>query len=78
MRDAPVIDDEWERQKALLLTAIGQPGSGFVRYAAAMFFYRAGLMSAEMLEIYRRCCVQDDEDPLDLARFEGVAPGLAL
>lgn len=77
MRDAPVIDEEWARQKALLLTTVGQPGSGFVRYAAAMYFYRSGLMPAEMLEIYRRCCVLDDEDPLDLARFEGVAPGPA-
>jgi hypothetical protein len=36
-------------------------------------------MSQEMLEIYRRCCKFDLEDPIDLAKFEGVAvPPVAL
>ncbi|MFT7524517.1 MAG: hypothetical protein ACI92A_002386, partial [Candidatus Paceibacteria bacterium] len=30
-------------------------------------------MTAEMLEIYRRCCKFDMEDPIDLARFESIA-----
>ena len=59
----------------MLATASGGRGSGAIRYGAAMYFYREGLMPAEMLEIYRRCCVLDDENPLDLARFEGVEGG---
>ena len=65
---------ETTRQKELLHTQIGRPGSGGKRYAAAMYFYAEGLLPAETLEIYRRCCNIDDEDPVDLARFEGVAP----
>lgn len=61
-------------QKTLLMTAVGLPGSGAVRYGAAMYFYQQGDMSAELLEIYRCCSKFDNEDPLDLARFEGVIP----
>ncbi len=64
---------EGVRQQALLSTGVGLPGSGAVRYGAAMYFYQRGDMSAELLEIYRCCCKLDNEDPLDLARFEGVA-----
>ena len=78
MSETATPEGEWDRQKALLLSAIGQEGSGSVRYAAAMFFYSAGKMTAEMLEIYRRCCVLDDEDPMDLAQFEGIEPTLSL
>lgn len=60
-------------QRSLLSTRIGLPGSGAARYGAAMYFYQQGEMSAQLLEIYRRCCKLDNEDPLDLARFEGVA-----
>ena len=67
-------DDELARQRALLAAPPGARGSGKVRYAAAMYFYAEGLLPAETLEIYRRCCNIDDEDPVDLARFEGVAP----
>ena len=65
---------ELAHQHRLLATDIGTPASGAVRYAAAMYFYAEGLLPAETLEIYRRCCNIDDEDPVDLARFEGVAP----
>ena len=63
------------RQQALLATRIGLPGSGAARYGAAMSLYQRGEMSAELLEIYRRCCNLDDEDPVNLARFEGVETG---
>ena len=52
---------------------VGAEGSGLARYAGAMSLYRDGRMSAELLEIFRRCVMQDDEDPLALARFEGIA-----
>ena len=60
------------RQGAFLNLPVGQKGSGGARYAAAMYFYQQGKMSAEVLEIYRRCCKDDAEDPVDLARFEGL------
>ncbi len=63
---------EADRQQALLSAAVGQPRSGAVRYAAAMYFYHRGDISAALLEIYRRCCKFDDEDPVDLALFEGI------
>ena len=56
----------------LLRRPVGEPGSGAARYGAAMFFYNRGEVSGEMLEIYRRCCKFDHEDPLLLARLEGV------
>ena len=66
-------ESKTEHQRALLDTPVGVPGSGYTRYAAAMFLYNEAGMSAEMLEIYRRCCKLDHEDPLDLAAHEGVA-----
>ena len=38
---------------ACLHSPIGAPGSGAGRYAAAMYFYQQGVMSAELLEIFR-------------------------
>lgn len=64
--------DEADAQLAFLDAPVGAPGSGGVRYAAAMYFYQQGLMSAELLEVYRQCSKFDDEDPIDLARFEGI------
>ena len=57
---------------SLLRRPVGEPGSGAARYGAAMYFHNRGKVSAEMLEIYRRCCKFDREDPLLLARLEGV------
>ncbi|MEM9330404.1 MAG: hypothetical protein AAGA53_03695 [Pseudomonadota bacterium] len=61
-----------ETQRAMLALKIGIPGSGYDRYAAAMFLYACGELSHEMLEIYRRCCKFDFEDPHALARHEGL------
>ena len=63
-------EDAW--QKRQLATPVGLPGSGARRYAAAMYFCMQGQLSPEVLEIYRRCCKDDAEDPRDLARFEGL------
>ena len=46
--------------------------SGIERYSAAMHFYQNGKLSAELLEIYRICCKLDHEDPIRVARLEGV------
>lgn len=63
---------EYEQEMGLLFSQVGKPGSGAARYAAAMYFYQMRMLSAELLEIYRRCGKFDSEDPLDLARYEGV------
>jgi hypothetical protein len=42
-----------------------------------MYFYNQGILSEAMLEIYRRCCKFDNEDPIDLAEFEKV-PNLKI
>jgi hypothetical protein len=57
-----------ERHWALVTTPVGEQWSGRTRYAAAMDFYKAGLMDAETLEIYRICARIDEEDPLDVLR----------
>ncbi len=64
---------ELKIQKTLLNYKVGISGSGYIRYGAAMYFYNLGILSDEMLEIYRRCCKFDNEDPIDLARFEQIS-----
>ncbi len=38
---------------------LGQPGSGRVRYGAAMALYAQGQISAEVLEVYRIASAHD-------------------
>lgn len=64
---------EYESRLADLTCEIGGPGSGKIRYAAAMYFYALQDMPADVLEIYRRCCNDDQEDPVDLLKFEGLS-----
>ncbi|MDG1430468.1 MAG: hypothetical protein P8L68_04070 [Paracoccaceae bacterium] len=65
--------EELALQTAHLNSKLGVPGSGARRYAAAMYLYVRGQISPEVLEIYRRCCHDDLEDPVDLAKFEGLS-----
>jgi len=65
--------NELKIQKTLLNYKVGISGSGYIRYGAAMYFYNLGILSDEMLEIYRRCSKFDNEDPIDLARFEQIS-----
>lgn len=62
--DAPNLDDAWR----LINSPLGEAWSGRARYAAAMTFYQAGQMSAEVLEVYRITSRLDGEDPLDVLR----------
>ena len=62
------MDDETLSNWKLILTPAGEEWSGRARYAAAMHFYRAGEMSADVLEIYRICSRIDHENPLDVLR----------
>jgi hypothetical protein len=66
--------DEDARERAALATPVGEPGSGRVRYAAAMHFYNRGQLSAEALEVYRILALIDAEDPAPLlARQAGAS-----
>lgn len=60
-RDANAVRDAeaW----ADLRTPLGRPGSGLVRYAAAMHLRQRGLIDDATLERYRICCRLDAEDP---------------
>ncbi|NUB46232.1 hypothetical protein GEU84_017715 [Fertoebacter nigrum] len=58
---------------AHLATPVGQPGSGRLRYGAAMALYADGLLSAEALEVYRICAPLDAEDPAVLLAQQGLA-----
>jgi len=64
--------EAFNAQKLLLFSKLGEPGSGYARYSAAMYFHKQDLLSPELLEIYRRCCKLDNEDPLALAAHEGI------
>jgi hypothetical protein len=65
-------DKEAAEQWALVNTPLGEPWSGRTRYAAAMYFYKRGELSAEALEVYRLCARRDSEDPLPIIRERGV------
>jgi len=58
--------------RRLILTPLGEDWSGRTRYGAAMYFYSRGEMSADVLEVYRICCRQDHEDPVEVMRYLGV------
>ena len=66
-------DDEAEtaEQWQLVNTPLGEKWSGRTRYAAAMYFYKRGEMSAETLEVYRICARLDSTDPLPIIRDRG-------
>lgn len=63
---------EYSQQRAALLSAVGAPGSGALRYTAAMYFYKRDEMTAQMLEIYRSCSKFDHEDPVAIAEYESI------
>ncbi|MFT4152175.1 MAG: dimethylsulfonioproprionate lyase family protein, partial [Paracoccaceae bacterium] len=57
---------------AALATPPGVPGSGRVRYGAAMALNRAGAISDAVLEVYRICSPLDAEDPAGLMAARGL------
>lgn len=61
---------------AQLTMAPGVPGSGRLRYAAAMQLNRAGRLSPEALEVFRICSPRDGEDPMVLLNERGLAGDL--
>lgn len=65
-------DEAAARQWALVRAPPGTPWSGRARYAAAMYFYFAGEISADILEVYRTCARLDGEDPLRVVEARGI------
>jgi len=55
-----------------LHTALGLPGSGRLRYAAAMAHHRDGAISAAVLEVYRIASATDALDPAVLLAERGL------
>ena len=47
----------------LIATPLGEPGSGRVRYGAAMRLWQAGKLPEMALEVYRICSAMDAQDP---------------
>ncbi len=60
--------DEIGAAEALLATPPGLPGSGRVRYGAAMLLWQGGRLSPPALECYRICANLDGEDPEPLLK----------
>lgn len=57
--------------------AVGAPGSGRIRYGAAMALYQAGQISAAQLEAYRVAAGNDAESPAALFAERGLPSPLA-
>lgn len=51
---------------------VGRLGSGRIRYGAAMELWRAGQISAEVLEVYRVCSAHDGRNPMAVLRERGL------
>lgn len=69
--------DEDRRQFAFLGAAPGEPGSGRVRYAAAMHFFQRGMLSRRALECFRVLAKEDGEDPQAALARLGLADEIA-
>ena len=57
---------------SLIDAPLGVRGSGRVRYGAAMALWREGLISAEVLEVYRVTAAHDGRDPLSALAERGL------
>lgn len=68
---------EQDLQWDLVNTPLGGERSGFIRYAAAMYFYQIGELSAEALEIYRLSTQLDHQDSVPIIFETGADPAWA-
>lgn len=69
MTDKPAMDEETRRQMELVASPPGGEWSSRARYAAAMYFYQRGEMSADVLEVYRISSRLDAEDAIEVLRL---------
>jgi hypothetical protein len=59
---------------SFLNAPLGQPGSGRVRYGAAMALYEAGRLGPAELEVYREAAAFDARDPAAMLLERGLRP----
>ncbi len=45
------------------MAPLGEPGSGYARYGAAMTLYELGQIGPDTLEVFRACAPDDSADP---------------
>jgi hypothetical protein len=64
------IDEAW----VALATPVGVPGSGRLRYGAAMTLWCEGVMGADMLECYRICAHLDGTDVALVMQDREISP----
>jgi hypothetical protein len=57
---------------ALIHEPLGLPGSGRVRYGAAMALFRAGRLGPDVLEVYREAAAFDARDPALILAERGL------
>lgn len=57
----------------LITLPVGEPGSGRIRYGAAMALFRRGRLPEAALEVYRICASLDHQDPVPLLHERGLA-----
>jgi hypothetical protein len=57
---------------ALLFAPLGEPGSGRVRYGAAMALYHSGALTEPQLEVYRIASAHDARDPALMLAERGL------
>lgn len=67
-----------DRTLQLLHTPLGLPGSGRVRYGAAMELFQRGLVSEAQLDAYRDASPHDARDPEALLAERGLRPAPQL
>jgi hypothetical protein len=65
--------EEDEQQLAFLRMPPGQPGSGRIRYAAAMHFSNRHMLSQDALEVFRILAKEDATDPRPLLLSRNLA-----
>lgn len=58
----------------LIHEPLGMPGSGRVRYGAAMALYREGRLGEAELEVYREAAAFDGRDPAAILAERGLRP----
>ncbi|MCB1451682.1 MAG: hypothetical protein KDJ67_16480 [Nitratireductor sp.] len=63
------VADEMAMQIRLLNIPLGWPGSGMIRYGAAMYLHSRGQMDDALLEAYRICCKLDGDDPIEVMQL---------
>jgi hypothetical protein len=69
------VPDPVDDPARLIDTPLGEPGSGRVRYGAAMALYCAGRITAAELEVWREAAAHDGRDVRRMLAERGLRRG---